>query len=184
MSKFHAITHAELGDALADLRFGVGASDLHGSLTGFLCAGGVASTSNWLQRLAIEPDDTQAVRLALLDRLFHECRAQLDDPEFGFEPLLPDDEEPLDCRADALIEWCRGFLGGLGLAGVGAEHAWSTEGAEILHDLGAIAGMCFEYEDTEEDESALAEVLEFIRVGVLLLHTELTAVSPRHSTLH
>lgn len=184
MSQRHAITYAELGDALAELRFGVGASDLHGSLTGFLCAGGVASAGNWLQRLALEPDEAQAGRCALLDRLFRECRAQLDDPELGFEPLLPDDDEPLDRRAEALVDWCRGFLGGFGLAGVGIEHGLSADGAEILRDFGTIAGTRFEYEDAEEDESALAEVLEFIRVGVLLLHTELMAAPPRRETLH
>ena len=31
------ITHAELDLALSELRFGVDASDLHGSLIGFLC---------------------------------------------------------------------------------------------------------------------------------------------------
>lgn len=169
------ISHAELGVVLRELEFGVAASDLHGSLTGFLCGGGIASPRNWLQRLELEPDpalDADA-RMKLLEHLFRDCRSQLEDPGFGFEPLLPGEDEPLAERADALVQWCRGFLGGLGLSGVNTRHALSEDGAEILRDFGAIAGSNFEYDDAEEDESALVEVLEFIRVGVMLLHSEM-----------
>ena len=182
-----AIIHAELGMVLNELEFGVAASDLHGSLTGFLCGGGIASPRNWLQRLEIDTDTgavTQA-RLELLNRLFKDCRSQLDDPTRIFEPLLPGEDEPLAERADALVQWCRGFLGGLGLSGANLESGLSEDGAEILRDFGTIAGTRFEYEDAEEDESALAEVLEFIRVGVLLLHTEMTAPADgRRGTVH
>jgi uncharacterized protein len=171
----NSISHAELGLVLNELQFGVAASDLHGSLTGYLCGGGVASPRNWLQRLEIEPDPDidPGARTELLSRLFRDCRAQLDDPGFAFEPLLPGEDESLVERADALVQWCRGFLGGLGLAGVGADRQLSEDSAEILRDFGAIAASQFEYDDAEEDESALTEVLEFIRVGVLLLHAEL-----------
>ncbi len=54
--------------------------------------------------------------------------------------------------------------------------------AEVLADIGRIASSRFDYDEPEEDESALFEVLEFVRVGVLLLHTELTRPrSARHS---
>lgn len=181
------ITHAELDLALSELRFGVGPSDLHGSLTGFLCAGGVANARNWLQRLEIDADDQVADRdrHALLDRLFRDCRQQLEDPDLGFEPLLPGDDQPLAERADALVQWCRGFLGGFGLSGAGKPENLSGDSAEILRDFSTIAGTRFEYEDAEEDESALAEVLEFIRVGVLLLHTEMAAPpAGRPGTVH
>lgn len=173
-----AISHAELDMVLNELEFGVAASDLHGSLAGFLCGGGVASPRNWLQRLEIDTDTgavTQA-RLELLNRLFKDCRSQLDDPTRIFEPLLPGEDEPLSERADALVQWCRGFLGGLGLSGANLEGGLSEDGAEILRDFGTIAASRFEYDDAEEDETALTEVLEFIRVGVMLLHAELAPV--------
>lgn len=174
-----AITHAELGLVLDELRFGVAASDLHGSLTGYLCGGGIASPRNWLQRLELEPDPaaTTAARMELLERLFRDCRAQLDVAGFTFEPLLPDDDDPLTERAEALVQWCRGFLGGLGLAGINAQRGLSEDAGEILRDFATIASSSFEYEDAEEDENALTEVLEFIRVSVLLLHAELAAAA-------
>lgn len=182
------ITHSQLGDLLAALRFGVDPSDLHGSLTGYLCAGGQAEARNWLAALRVETDTAEAVAAAgsaTLQQLFRECAAWLEDPDLRFEPLLPAADTPVEVRADALVEWCRGFLGGIGLAGAADADGLSPDCAEILRDFGTIAASHFEYSDSEEDESALAEVLEFIRVGVLLLHKELAAATvPVKVTVH
>jgi uncharacterized protein YgfB (UPF0149 family) len=180
------ITYAELGEILAHAHFGIGASDLHGSLTGYLCAGGSADARHWLDALELTPDagEANAIPPALLERLYADCAGWLDDPEAGFEPLLPAADAALAARADALVEWCRGFLGGLGLAGAGHEGALSDEAQEILGDFAAIAATRFEYSNTEEDENALTEVIEFIRVGALLLHAELHAAPRAGATLH
>jgi uncharacterized protein YgfB (UPF0149 family) len=178
----NAISYAELGSELARLHVGVGPSDLHGSLIGYLCAGGRTDAQHWLQALEIDTPPN-AISHASLDRVFADCNAALDDPELRFEPLLPDDDAPIDARADALVSWCRGFLGGLGLGG-GSGTTVSEDASEILRDLGTIAGSRFEYENAEEDESALAEVIEFVRVGVLLLHAEIGKPPRRDVTLH
>lgn len=184
-----ALTHAELVAALDAMQLGVDASDMHGSLAGYLCAGGRAGPGQVLEALQLESDDA-AVRdraHALLDRLYGEALAQLDDPQLGFGPLLPDDEYPLDQRAEALVEWCRGFLGGFGLAGDSPSRKLSDDGKEILHDFGAIAGSHLSSRGDEEDERALAEVLEFVRVGAMLLFAEVAAMAgpgPASTTLH
>lgn len=183
MSTVSALTHAQLGEMLARLHLGVGASDLHGSLTGYVCGGGRAGARGWLDALELKPEMQGDLPDAALTRLYEDCVAWFDDPELRFEPLLPATDATLDARADALVEWCRGFLGGLGLAGISARAGVSAEAGEILQDLGTIAGSRFEYADAEEDENALAEVIEFIRVGVLLLHAELNA-HPGATTVH
>ena len=172
------ISHAELAAALARMRLGTGASDLHGSLAGYLCAGGDAGARAFLGALELESDDAHAddAGHALLAELYLQCRAQLADPDLGFEPLLPGASRPLAERGDALVDWCRGFLGGLGLAGFGGRQRLSGEGAEILHDLDAIAAAHFAYDD-DEDWDSLTEVFEFVRIGVLLLYGELHAAS-------
>ncbi|HVT31908.1 MAG TPA: UPF0149 family protein [Rhodanobacteraceae bacterium] len=176
-----SLTHEELARVLASLRLGVGASDLHGSLTGYLCAGGTAGADNWPAALEIDPGDQASLRHEALERLYRDCRAELDDPDLGFEPLLPAADAPVARRGDALVEWCRGFLGGVGLAG-SPTGILSADANEVLADFGRIAASRFDYGDDEEDESALGEVLEFVRVGVLLLHAELTR--PRASARH
>ena len=167
-----ALTYAELAHAIATLRLGVGASDLHGSLTGYLCAGGRAGVEEWPAALEIDPD-AKALRHEALRQLYRDCRAQLEDPDLGFEPLLPAHDAPVERRADALVEWCRGFLGGVGLSGTTNRQRLSEDANEVLADFGRIASSRFDYDDAEEDETALSEVLEFVRVGVLLLHAEL-----------
>jgi uncharacterized protein YgfB (UPF0149 family) len=180
------ISHAELGAVLAKAQFGVGASDLHGSLTGYLCGGGSADSQHWLEALELVPDDEAATALSpqMLERLYVDCASWLSDPELRFEPLLPSANAPLGTRTDALVEWCRGFLGGIGLAGAGHAGSLSAEANEILSDFGTIAATRFETVDAQEDETALTEVVEFIRVGVLLLHAELHAEPRAGNTLH
>jgi len=159
----------------------MGASDLHGSLTGYLCAGGNASADEWPAALELEPDGIR-LRHDALRQLYRDCRAQLDDPDLGFEPLLPSLDAPVERRADALVEWCRGFLGGVGLSGSVSQQMLTADANEVLADLGRIAATRFDVEEDDEDESALSEVLEFVRVGVLLLHAEL--LRPRASKRH
>jgi uncharacterized protein YgfB (UPF0149 family) len=175
-----ALTYTELARALDTLHLGIGASDLHGSLTGYICAGGSAGADDWPAALELDPDTKTPLHDEALRRLYRDCRAQLDDPDLGFEPLLPGHDAPVERRADALVEWCRGFLGGVGLSG-SATGFLTADAKEVLADLGRIAASDFAYDDAEEDETALSEVLEFVRVGVLLLHTELTRQPARRS---
>ncbi|ANB17112.1 UPF0149 family protein [Dokdonella koreensis] len=173
---------AELDSALRDASSGIGAGELHGSLTGYLCAGGSAGARDWLRALELDDPGTLPDRLAGL--LYEDCRRQLDDPDFGFQPLLPGDDAPLAERAEALVAWCRGFLGGAGLAGIGGRPL-SEDADEILRDFAGIAASRFDVDGDEEDEAALAEIQEFVRIGVLLLQRELSsAAMPRSSRLH
>lgn len=174
------ISYQDLSDTLVRLRAGVSASDLHGSLTGYLCAGGKASADTWLDALALDFADTSAAGDSFAI-LFRQCRKQLDDAELGFEPMMPADDADLSPRAEALVDWCRGFLGGVGLAGNMSDGVSETA-REIVKDFGAIAASNFDYTGSEEDETALAEVIEFVRVGVLLFHAELAPGLPRTAT--
>ncbi|MEP6882056.1 MAG: UPF0149 family protein [Dokdonella sp.] len=167
------ISHQVLSDTLARLRAGINASDLHGSLIGYFCAGGKASADSWTDALALDLAEAGDAEDALFAMFYQQCREQLDDADFGFTPMLPNDEAELSVRADALVDWCRGFLGGVGLAGDGSPRGeLSDDAREIVQDFGVIAATHFDYAGSEEDEIALAEVIEFVRVGVLLLYSE------------
>ncbi|HEX8778156.1 MAG TPA: UPF0149 family protein, partial [Rhodanobacter sp.] len=92
MQEHTPITHADLAAALSSMRLGVGASELHGSLSGYLCGGGTAGAPALLSALELESDGAQPDEAGqrLLGELYAETRVQLDDPELGFEPMLPD----------------------------------------------------------------------------------------------
>jgi uncharacterized protein YgfB (UPF0149 family) len=84
-----------------------------------------------------------------------------------------------------MVDWCRGFLGGFGLAGTSAHAQLSDEAQEVLRDLGTVAASSFDFGNEDEDEDALIEVQEFVRVAAMLLYTECTAHDPSASgTVH
>jgi uncharacterized protein YgfB (UPF0149 family) len=152
-------------------------SELHGSLCGWLAGGGAAGAS-WLAPVLV--DDTLAAPAedSALDRLRVASVAQLADRSFTFGLLLPDSDSPLSERSGALFDWCRGFLGGFGLA-AGGRAALSEESTEALGDLARLAGAQPQDDGDDEDEEALVEIEEFVRVAVLLLHGD-CVLAARH----
>ena len=154
-------------------------AELHGGLCGWL-AGGGEEAADWPARVLADPGLPAPVPGSALDRLRQATAAQLGDGEFSFQLLLVEDGQPLRERAQALFDWCRGFLGGFGLA-AGASPPLSEEGGEALQDLARLAGASVQDidEDEDEDESALSELEEFVRVAVLLLHGD-CVLGPRH----
>ncbi len=171
-----------LSRTLDRLEAGVGAAELDGALAGFLCAGGASGADRWLQSLALdELDETleDARDRAVFAALYQALSTDLDDPGCAFAPLLPGDEAPVAERAAAMVEWCRGFLGGLGLAGVNLEAGLAGDGGEVVGDLSRIAMTEFDAGSSDaEDEEAYAEMVEYIRVGVMLLHQQLARAEP------
>lgn len=167
----------ELHACLRAASSGVGAADLHGSLCGFLVAGG-GGFGAFLDSLGLAELLAAAQSRDLLSRLYAHTDAELDSDDFVFAPLLPDDDRPLAERTAALLHWCQGFIGGLGLGGLREERTLSADGREVLHDLAEIARSRVSHDaDSEVDETALAELTEFARMGTLLLRSELrTAV--------
>ena len=156
------------------LRLGIEASELHGSLCGFLAGGGTLRGCTVLAVLQLDGEATAPVAsdLAVLDRLVRQSHGELADSELGFEPILPEDDRPLAERAEAMVDWCRGFLGGFGLVGVAAHAHLSDEAQEILRDLGTVAASSFDLGNESEDEDALIEVHEFVRMAAMLLFAE------------
>lgn len=170
----------EVAAQVSSLDLGVDASELHGLLCGHISGGGASSRGDWLGGLLLEGLVDPGTPL---DRLHQATAAQLADPDFGFELLLPVEAAPLEARVDALLAWCRGFLGGFGLA-AGSSPPLSEESREALDDLGKIAASRLSHDDSEADEEALAEVAEFVRVAALLLHGDCVLGPARRARLH
>lgn len=124
------------------------------------------------------PGDEPSKPDATLERMRAFSAAELEDRSFGFSLLLPDDDAPMLERSQALFDWCRGFLGGFGLA-AGSAPGLSEEGREALSDLARLAAAGAQEEADEESEVALAEIEEFVRVVVLLLHSD-CSLAARH----
>jgi uncharacterized protein YgfB (UPF0149 family) len=186
MTTTEPVGYDEIDALIMRLRLGTDASELHGSLCGYLAGGGLLRGTSVLAALQLdgEATDPTAADKQVLEQLARQCESELADPELGFEPVLPADDRPLTERAEAMVEWCRGFLGGFGLAGTAAHANLSDEAQEVLRDLGTIAASSFDFGNEDEDEDALIEVQEFVRVGAMLLHVECATHEPSSGSVH
>jgi uncharacterized protein YgfB (UPF0149 family) len=170
--------YAELAAELNAREAGIDPAELHGSLCGWLAGGGAHDRAGWLAAVMADPLLSSPDDDGPLDRLYRASVQQLESTEFEFELLLPDEETPVSERGDALLAWGRGFLGGFGLA-AGESPPLSEESGEALADLARITSSELAYEDPEADEEALGEVAEFVRVAVMLVHSD-CVLGPRH----
>ena len=166
-----------VADAVTGLALGMTPAELHGALTGWF-AGGGADSPDWLAHVMADPALPQVAQGSPLDVLRSASQAQLSDRGFSFELLLPEGDTTLGERSGALFDWCRGFLGAFGMA-TGAKPPLSEEGEEALNDLARLATATAQDDGDEDDEEALAEIEEFVRVAVLLLHGD-CVLAPRH----
>ncbi|TXI50794.1 MAG: UPF0149 family protein [Lysobacter sp.] len=171
----------DVEQALRARRLGVSGPELHGALCGWLAGGG--AVTGWLARVLADDSVTAPTAGDALDRLRAAAEAQLGDSDFGFELLVPEADASLVERSGALFEWCRGFLGGFGLA-AGDRAELSDEGREALEDLAKLAAASPQDDGDEDDETALAEIEEFVRVAALLLHGDCNLGARRRQRLH
>jgi uncharacterized protein YgfB (UPF0149 family) len=173
-----SLAFEELHGVLARHRAVAGAAEAHGVLAGALCAMH-CSFDDWVSEILPEgrADDAGELRLRAL---FETTRGSLGDGEFTFMPLLPADEASIDARTEALGEWCRGFLYGLGSACLPESATGQAPVTEVLRDLAQISHAGVDpHDDMEESEQAYAELVEYVRVGVQLLHGELAPLRDR-----
>ena len=187
---------SEIDTVLERLGVIYAASESHGVLCGLLCVKGFISYDDWKQLLhdeqksqaiwpdeGLEQDDNSATDdhkvtiteddWGLLQDLYEETLRQLSDDNYGFYLLLPNDEQPLRLRTQALVEWCEGFLFGLGAGEIKDFAQLPDDVNEISHDLAEISRAYHEDETTEADEVAFAELVEYVRVGVLVVYEAL-----------
>ena len=176
----------ELNEALGRLEIVTDAAECHGMLCGLICADKQAQ-KHWLAEIL--PGESQSSDLlvkelaVMLEAVYIATRGQFDAAEFGVRLLLPDDNEALHIRLRALGQWCEGFYLGLGIAGINDLDKLPEDSREIVQDMIDIAQIeVSESDSDEEDEVAYAEVAEYLRVGVLLIHEELA--TPKQATQH
>ena len=167
----------DIEEAVRAQELGVGACELHGALCGWL-AGGGADSPQWLARILADDGLPAPLAGSPLDRLRETSVAQMEDRDFDFDLLMPNTDASLEERSSGLFDWCRGFLGGFGLA-AGAKPPLSEESLEALGDIARLAAASPQEDGDDEDEDALVEIEEFVRVAALLLHGD-CAMGARH----
>lgn len=171
------VTFREIAAVLESAGSQVVAAEGHGCLVGALCTAPDYTLERWLDELvSIEGDEEANLRAdSPLRLLFADTHRALRGDEMEFEPLLPDDDEPLEQRATALAQWCQGFLYGFGTGKPIQADKLKGQVDEVLRDLSHIARASVDVGAAgEEEEASYSELVEYLRVGVQLVHDELT----------
>ena len=182
-------THLAVFEHLSRMFTPLNPAELHGLLCGLLCADPNLDRARWLRHACeLLHEDAELTEIAreLLLKLFEYGAAQLNTEDGTITPLLPDDATPLDQRTAALGVWCQGLLYGLGLGQIDQHGLLSEDSQEFLRDAVEIAKVGFETDEASEvDEVAYAEIVEYLRVGLLLLQQDLHhATAPRVARSH
>ncbi len=173
--------YQRLNEALIRANAMAEAAESHGILCGLYCAEGKPDRDTWLKHvLGEDPQDgSQDEARALLTQLHEATMAQLAAGDFSLRLLLRDDDEPLELRVDDLSHWCQGFLVGLSLGGVTDVKKMPEDAREITEDLLQISRAGFDpEEEAEAAEVAYAEIVEYVRMGVFVVFSELNPESP------
>ena len=162
-------------------------AELHGLLCGLLCLNADVDRDYWLncvREALADGGEGSAPVDDLLVKLLEFGAAQMNALDGSVTPLLPDDDTPLRQRVNAISQWCDGLLYGLGrgeveLRGILGEESW-----EFLDDVTDIAQIGFDTDEAgEADEIAYTEVVEYLRVGLLMIQQDIqhsTTPSPAH----
>lgn len=176
---------AILDKALFKVDAMMGAAESHGVLCGILCARGSIELSEWIGHVLGDQEQGNVLlhdTVHQLSELHQQTMEQLNDDLGQFHLLLPDDEDDLVDRTEALADWCQGFVYGLAAGGISEKTELPIDTKEILMDFIEISraghgDMEADDDDdlmaTEEDEQAFVEVVEYVRTAVLLVNEEL-----------
>ncbi len=152
-------------------------AEIHGCLTGLLASGAAVEAELALVALADVLDLTVHGELAgQTMELYTVTASALQDDEFDFHPLLPDDETAISERSTSLAGWCSGFIGGFALGTAAAPDTRSGRAKdikEILEDIEAFSQVAVDEDfDEEEAEESFFDIVEYLRFAVLNVHLD------------
>ena len=151
-------------------------AECHGVACGLLCRLPDASLDAFMGLLdMLELVKTPRTGLQMVfEELLNASRAQLADEDISFSLWLPNEEEMLEERTMALSQWCSGFLAGIGSSGDDTLKTLSEDANEALKDLQQISTAdVSDTAESEEDEVAFAEIVEYIRIVTLMIREDL-----------
>ncbi len=178
----------------------MGAAEAHGALCGMLCARGSTELSEWSDHVLGEQEAGNVLLrdvVSVLSALHQNTLEQLNDALTEFHLLLPDDDDDLTLRVEALANWCQGFVYGLAAGGLKEDTEIPEDSQEIIRDMIEISRAGLEQLDDEEEdgdgedavdsdeenERAYMEIMEYVRTGILLIHEEMQPLQAANTTI-
>lgn len=170
----------EFKQLLTQLGIELNAAEFHGFLSG-LIAGGVQDES-WKTLTYQFTNDGHAfsqVPLAELAKCYDNLTASFNEGNTLFSLWLPEDDNDGFALADSIGDWTSQFILGLGLAQPKLNEE-TDEVGEALDDLEEISRLGYNEEDNNEELlEAGEEVVEYLRVLSLFLHSHFALNAPK-----
>lgn len=167
--------YEHLGRCLRDSGISCSPSWLHGLIFGLVAA----HDDRWETVLAglTQCDRSLTRAMDLTHSLCHSLWESLDGPGLDFGILLPPETHALEERAAELSAWARGYLEGLGAAGVTGDALPTEAGRHAIDELRTIVDN--QGTGIATDEEALEEAVEHTWVTAVLLRELLVVVRER-----
>lgn len=169
---------SEFKQLILQLNISFTPAEFHGFLSG-LIAGGIQDNS-WQTLTYQFTNDGHAFSqapLAALTEFYQQLSESFEQSQTLFSLWQPEEEDGF-ALADGIAEWTNHFLLGLGLAQPKLQQE-TDEVGEAIDDLDEIAKLGY----TEEDDNAQLleageEVVEYLRVVALFLHSHFALAQP------
>ncbi|QGM80172.1 UPF0149 family protein [Otariodibacter oris] len=162
----------DLKQLISTLQINYSPAEFHGFLSG-LVSGGIQDES-WKTLTYQFTNDGHAfsqIPLKDLSDFYQQLNDGFDEVDTLFSLWLPEDENGFTL-ADGIAEWTSHFLLGLGLAQPTIEKEATEEVNEALNDLEEITKLGYdEQDDNQELLEAGEEIIEYLRVITLFLHS-------------
>lgn len=149
------------------------AAEIHGTVVGAIANHMKSGITPDLLKL-IEPEaDSQDGRFAQLSELLYDLYREnselLLEGKEDFDLLLPSDDTGLEERTENLAAWAKGYILGLLYNSAFSIDQIPESGAEIARDIMQISEAAAGADSEKEEDFALAELHEYMKVGAQLI---------------
>lgn len=179
MSKIKQLPHFdEVARVFAGMLLDMHPSFVHGCWIALIVGGRHHSPKAWVDFLIQEKDAWGKLDVKIQHLFLSIAEAsveQLGDPHYVLQLLLPNDDETLDDRVHALGEWCMGYMRAFNENKKELIHWMGQDAKEALADLEEITEVTIDVTEDPHAEENYAEVVEYLRVAVSLIHQEILA---------
>lgn len=181
-----SIGYNEAAAALQRCAAAHGVAESQGFALGLYAAGVEEPLKAWQRELYsdFDPSDVLATECRrLLDRIFSSVFAEQEQRPMELALLLPEDIVVDAARLTAVRDWCQGFLFGFGLAGEAVTAKLSAQSKELLRDIAEVTRLdTDDVDNSSENQSALIEIEEYLRVGVMLIRDDVIGSQEQHES--
>jgi len=164
--------YPELERQLTHLNAQMQATESHGVLCARFCLEQRPDPALWVQEVIGRQDmnnlQVQAAQISLA-HLYQQTEQAFHAELENFVLLMPDEYEDLSVRLQALVDWCSGFVSGLGLSGIQMDESLDPAVKEVLEDFMELTRMEVNVEEGDENEISFTEIEEYVRVGVMTI---------------